>query len=123
MQGKMRRPVVGALGAMALAFATPAGADARSPWDPVAGALPATHAGAPADVQPDAYRAFTLDQAGLQAELSTAGKVGLRSRAAVGPSDTVISLPAPGGGVQRFAIKASPIMEDGLAGAHPEIQT
>ena len=123
MQGSMRRPVGRRFAAMALAFAVPAVAQAQSHWDPVAGALPATHAGASADVQPDAYRAFTLDQAGLKADLSTAREVGLRSRAAVGPSDTVISLPAPGGGMQRFAIKESPIMEDGLAAAHPEIKT
>src|SRR4051812_39722124 len=123
MQGSMRRPVIGALAAMALAFATPAAAHAQSHWDAVAGGLPGTHAGAAAGVQPDAYHAFTLDQAGLKADLSTAREVGLRSRAAVAPSDTVISLPAPGGGMQRFAIKESPIMEDGLAAAHPEIKT
>jgi hypothetical protein len=59
----------------------------------------------------------------LNANLSTADQVGLRSRAVVGPSDTVISLPAPGGGMQRFAILESSIMEAGLAAAHPEIKT
>ena len=99
MQGSMRRPVVAALAAMAVAFATPAVAQAQSDWDPVAGALPATRGGAAAEIRPEAYRAFTLDEAGLKADLDDGARaVGLRSRAAVGPSDTVISLPAPDGG-------------------------
>ena len=121
MRGWIGGSAVAVFTATGLAFATPS--MAQSHWDPVPGALPATHAGASPDVRPDAYRAFTLDEAGLNANLRTADQVGLRSRAVVGPSDTVISLPAPGGGMQRFAIKESPIMEAGLAAAHPEIKT
>ncbi len=121
MRGWIGGAAVAVTTATALACATPA--LAQSHWDPVAGALPATRAGAAPDIRPDAYRAFTLDAAGLNANLSTADEVGLRSRAVVGPSDTVISLPAPGGKLQRFAIKESPIMEAGLAAAHPEIKT
>src|SRR3954453_20482175 len=87
MQGSMRRPVLGALAAVAVAFATPAAAQAQSDWDPVAGALPATRGGAAAEIKPEAYRAFTLDDAGLRADLDTARAVGLRSKAAAGPSD------------------------------------
>ena len=121
MRGWIGGSAVAVFTATGLAFATPS--MAQSHWDPVPGALPATHAGASPDIRPDAYRAFTLDEAGLNANLRTAAQVGLRSRAVVGPSDTVISLPAPGGGMQRFAIKESPIMEAGLAAAHPEIKT
>ena len=35
----------------------------------------------------------------------------------------VLSLPAPDGGFQRFAVHESPVMEPGLAAAHPEIKT
>ena len=82
---------------------------------------PTTRGGAAAQIEPEAYRAFTLDAAGLGADLDTARAVGLRSKAAVAPSDTVISLPAPNGALQRFAIMESPIMEADLAAAHPEI--
>ena len=35
----------------------------------------------------------------------------------------VVSLPAPEGGFQRFAVQESPVMEPGLAAMHPEIKT
>ena len=35
----------------------------------------------------------------------------------------VLSLPAPGGGFERFAVHESPVMEPGLAAKHPEIKT
>ena len=35
----------------------------------------------------------------------------------------VVSLPAPEGGFQRFAVSESPVMEPGLAAMHPEIKT
>ena len=45
-----------------------AGAQARSDvWDAVAGSLPATKGGSPADIRPSSYSAFTLDQSGLAA--------------------------------------------------------
>src|SRR4051812_45657032 len=115
----MRGRIVTALAAVGLGVGMPAGGHAGSRGDPVVGSLPAANA----EIRPDAYRAFTLDQAALKADLSTASKLGLRERAVAGPSDTVVSLPAPGGGLQRFALKESPIMEAGLAAAHPEIKT
>ena len=35
----------------------------------------------------------------------------------------ILSLPAPDGGFQRFAVHESPVMEPGLAARHPEIKT
>jgi hypothetical protein len=35
----------------------------------------------------------------------------------------ILSLPAPDGGFQRFALHESPVMEPGLAAQHPEIKT
>ncbi len=35
----------------------------------------------------------------------------------------IVSLPAPEGGFQRFAVHESPVMEPGLAARHPEIKT
>ena len=55
---------IGVFAALVVVLATPAAAHAQSPWDPVSGTLPATHAGAPAEIKPDAYRAFTLDAGG-----------------------------------------------------------
>jgi hypothetical protein len=108
--------------AVAAAIATPAAAFADV-WDPIAGTPPATHAGAPADVQPDSFRAFTLDQAALANRLDAAPQTGLRARALTSGNSVVLSLPAPDGGFQRFAVQESPIMAPGLAAQHPEIKT
>src|SRR3954447_15224032 len=108
---------------LAVAAAVPAvaGAQARSDvWDAVAGSLPATKGGSPADIRPSSYRAFKLDQSGLQAGLKAAPKTGLRSAA---PSGSVtLTLPSPSGGFQRFEVYEAPIMEPALAAAHPDIQ-
>ena len=77
-------------------------------WEPVP---PAALGGGNAYVQPDRFRAYTLDD---QALLN-----GRSLRAAA----TVLTLPAPDGKLQRFAVEESPIMEPGLAARHPEITT
>src|SRR4051794_24610316 len=87
---------------LATAAAVPAvaGAQASSDvWDAVSGSLPASKGGSSADIQASAYKAFTLDQSGLQAGLKAAPKTGLRSSA---PSRSVtLTLPSPSGGFQR----------------------
>jgi hypothetical protein len=125
MQGSVGRATYGLCVAVALAMIAPAAALAQSTsdvWDPVAGTLPAARAGAPAEVKPDSYWAFTLDQSALGDTLDNAPAVGLRARALARNAIT-LSLPAPGGGFQRFAVQESPIMEPGLAARHPEIKT
>jgi hypothetical protein len=109
---------------LAVAAGVPAvaGAQARSTvWDAVAGSLPATSGGSPADIRPSSYRAFTLDQAGLVAGLKAAPKAGLRSAAPSG--STTLTLPSPKGGFERFEVYEAPIMEAKLAAAHPDIKT
>ena len=59
--------------------------------------------GAPADIQPDRFRAFTLDQPALEAGLAAAPKAGLQ-RARADAASIVLSLPAPDGGFQRFEV-------------------
>ena len=122
--GMRKRLTSGLCLGLAMAAAAPAvaGAQAGSDvWDPVSGALPATRGGSPADIQPDRFRAFTLDQSELEAGLAAAPKAGLNARGAVG--SVVLTLPAPDGGFQRFEVYESPIMEPGLAAKHPDIKT
>ena len=108
---------------LAVVAAAPAvaGASAQSGvWDAVSGNLPNTRGGSPADIRPDAYRAFTLDRAGLKAGLAGAPKAGASARAA---SSVVLSVPKPDGGFERFEVYEAPIMEAGLAAKHPDIKT
>src|SRR3954471_10462890 len=125
MIGSVRRATYGLCLTAAIAVVAPAaafGQSASDVWDPVAGTLPASRGGAPADVQPDNYRAFTLDQSALGDKLDNAPAVGLRARA-LAKNAITLSLPAPGGGFQRFEVQESPIMEPELAARHPEIKT
>ena len=84
------------------ATATAAGpaAQSRAAWERVA---PAT---------------YELDQDALADVLR--GAPARRSRPV---SALTISVPAPDGGFERFAVVESPVMEPGLAAAHPEIRT
>src|SRR3954468_835870 len=125
MIGSVRRATYGLCLTAAIAVMAPAAAFGQSAgdvWDPVAGTLPASRGGAPADVQPDSYRAFSLDQSALGDTLDNAPAVGLRARA-LSKSAITLSLPAPGGGFQRFEVQESPVMEPELAARHPEIKT
>ncbi|HXV34247.1 MAG TPA: M12 family metallo-peptidase [Gaiellaceae bacterium] len=127
-----RRPgVVGAITGLAvlvaLAAVTPAAAAAergaqtakqtRALWTGVAGTPRPARAGARAAIRADRYRSFRLDRAGLRSALARAP----RESAAAAPF--VVSLPAPGGGFQRFAVELSPVMEPALARKHPAIKT
>ena len=97
-------------------------------WDSISGALPATRGGAEAVIEPESFRAFALDVDGLEAALADAppdatlsAAPKALSRAASSP--LILSLPAPKGGFQRFAVEESSVMEAGLAAKHPEIKT
>lgn len=91
-------------------------------WHQRAKAKKAKHAKKGSDplVQPSDYRAFTLDVAHMSSLLAQAPREGT---AAARSNPFVLSLPAPGGAFQRFAIQESPIMEARLASEHPEIGT
>ena len=71
-------------------------------------------------VEPRAYRAWSLDAAGLDALLATAPGEDARG-ASTGAAS--IAVPAPNGDLVEFAVVSSPIMADGLAADHPEITT
>jgi hypothetical protein len=109
---------------LAVAAAAPAAAGAQASsdvWDAVSSNLPPTRGGAPAEIQPDRFSAFKLDQSGLEAGLAAAPKARLNARGATG--SIVLSLPAPNGGFQRFEVHEAPIMEAGLAAKHADIKT
>src|SRR5262245_19419895 len=103
--------------ATAFALTAPAAAPAQC------GDMRATPPPVNVEVAPDEFRALTLDDAALKADLAGAPSVGLKGRAAAAGPGTVLALPAPAGGVERFAVVESPIMEPGLAARHPEIKT
>ena len=83
----------------------------RALWTGVAGTPRPARTGARPAIRPDRFRSFRLDRAGLRIALARAG------------SGLVVSLPAPGGGFQRFALELSPVMEPALARKHPGIKT
>src|SRR4051812_24732141 len=124
MMGMRKRFTVVLCLGLAAAGAAPAlaGAQASSDvWDPISSKLPDSRAGAPADIQPERFSAFKLDQSELEAGLAAAPKAGLNARGATG--SVVLTLPAPRGGFQRFEVFQAPIMEPGLAAKHPDIKT
>jgi len=69
---------------------------------------------------PRRYHAATLDRAALARMLAGAPHERVQSAKR---SDTIISLPHPQGGYQRFSVVNSPVMEEDLAARHPDIMT
>ncbi len=84
-------------------------------WSPIAGRVPG---GADRFVNPARYSAFALDDAALDGKLSRAPQQDAGRAAPV-----TITVPAPSGELVDFAVVESPIMEAGLAAAHPDIKT
>jgi hypothetical protein len=122
MQGSVRGTATGLLAAAALVVA-PAAAHAAQQTSAVWRSVAKPAATGAVDVAPSHFRAFALDAAGMKAKLATAPAVGLHARAMAKGAGTVISLPAPNGGFQRFEVQESPVMEAGLAAKHPDIKT
>ncbi|SCL19182.1 Putative Ig domain-containing protein [Micromonospora pallida] len=90
------------------------------PWHKVDGKPAASKNGRQASVHAERLAAYTLDRAALKNTLDRAPQEQAR---ALRQARQVISLPAPDGSFQRFALVESPVMEAGLAAAHPEITT
>lgn len=72
-------------------------------WDSISGALPATKGRAEAVIEPDSFRAFSLDVDGLEAALADAPPDATLSAAPkalsrAASSSLILSLPAPKGG-------------------------
>ncbi|MEV4539608.1 M12 family metallo-peptidase [Asanoa sp. NPDC049518] len=115
--------VVAALTAALLPMVAPtpaaAAPDPKAPWTRVTGKPAAAKGVHRADVRAKRMATHTLDRAALTSALAKVPSE--RARAAAAP--LVVSLPAPAGGFQRFALVDSPVMEAGLAAKHPEIRT
>ena len=90
-------------------------------WQKVAGEPATTRGGHQADIHAKRFGAYTLDRAGMKTLLGKAPKENARQRTIETP--LVLSIPTPAGGVERFTVADSPVMEAGLAARHPEIKT
>ncbi|MET8835842.1 M12 family metallo-peptidase [Micromonospora sp. NPDC004540] len=124
-RGRIAGLLVAALAAAvlpALAAPAPAGAapPAGGPWHKVDGKPAPTKAGRKATVHAERLTTYTLDRKSMKGVLDKAPPE--RNRALRAPAQGV-TLPAPDGTFQRFELVDSPVMEAGLAAAHPEIST
>lgn len=107
---------------LALALLTPAvtGAaapDADNPWTKVDTPSIASLETRQADIRTTHFAGFTLDRAAMAAGLDRVPRAAERAPA------SVVIIPTPSGEFQRFELVDSPVMEAGLAAAHPEIKT
>ncbi|TCO57361.1 M12 family metallo-peptidase [Actinocrispum wychmicini] len=84
-------------------------AESDNPWTRVDRPSVAARSARPADIRTDHFAGFTLDRPVMSAKLV--------------PSSTQVILPTPEGTFQRFTLADAPVMEAGLAAAHPEIRT
>ncbi|HCB07184.1 MAG TPA: M12 family metallo-peptidase [Nocardioides sp.] len=71
-------------------------------------------------VHPSEFEAYTLNDQALDAVLDQAP---LEDTAAAARNLPTLEVPAPTGELVEFALVESPVMEDGLAAAHPDIKT
>ncbi len=94
-----------------------AGRGSSSFWHPLSG-KPAS-AGRTVDIKATNYRAFSLDRGAMKVRLTEAPSD--RTQAAAAP--LVLSLPAPNGGFERFAVQESPVVAPALAARFPFIKT
>src|SRR4051812_32797434 len=115
MRGSVRRTVTGLLALAAAGALAPGVAQAASgaAWS-ATGKPAATHDGHAAEIHAAGFSAFKLNAATMDAKLAAAPKVGLRARAMARGTGAVITVPAPDGKPQRFAVQNSPVMEAGL---------
>ena len=122
MKGSVRRLTAGLCLVAATAVTAPAVANAdvsRNVWKAAPGTTPSALKSARADIRPERFHAFSLDTARLTTGLAAAPK----ARSAGGGGSIVLSLPAPNGTFQRFAMQETAMMEAKLAARHPEIKT
>ncbi len=96
--------------------ASPDGAWKESPDAPIRSST-----GAMNRIKASTYRLFTLDAAGMKAQLAKAPVEAMRRTAAGTP--ITLNLPAPDGTYQRFLVEESSIMEPGLQAEFPDFRT
>jgi trimeric autotransporter adhesin len=99
--------------ALTAALALPARAAEEPPSDPSQDVWRGSH-------RSKRIRTLTLNHRALAALMAGAPREHGR---AARERPLVVSLPAPEGGFQRFAVHESPVMEPALAAMHPEIKT
>ncbi|MBP2323192.1 hypothetical protein JOF56_003577 [Kibdelosporangium banguiense] len=100
-------------------LSTTAPAAPNNPWTKApSGNSIAARSARQAEIRTDRYAGFTLDRPAMQSELGKAPKT-----AAARTQGLEMVLPTPEGTFQRFAMVDAPVMEPGLAAAHPEIKT
>ncbi|MFL6142008.1 MAG: M12 family metallo-peptidase [Labedaea sp.] len=87
--------------------------DQGNPWTKVDNPSVASRSARPADIRTTHFAGFTLNRPAMKSGLD---------RVAAAPLSEV-TLPTPAGEFQRFQLVDSPVMEAGLAAAHPEIKT
>ncbi len=111
---------IAAVGATLAALIVPAAASADTTadaWERIAAttAPPAAH---PEPlVRPEGFAAFRLDLPAISTALAAA------PREASVAAPVTVAIPSPDGKLSRFAVKESPVVESGLARAHPDIRT
>src|SRR5262245_11838771 len=114
-----------AIASVAMLAATGASAGSARPltkglWTQLQGKPKPVRAGAKAQLRLDSFRSFRLERSGLAKVLRNAP---LERTKAASSRPIIVSLPAPRGGFQSFALTRSQIMAPGLARKHPEIKT
>jgi hypothetical protein len=90
---------------------TQAPAAPANPWTKAPGASIAARSARQAEIRTDRFAGFTLDRPAMQ------------SRLGEDSAAQEMVLPTPEGTFQRFTVVDAPVMEEGLAAAHPEIKT
>jgi len=121
---RLLKTTVAAFALVAVAVALPAAAGGpakpgKELWQPTAKPQ-AAPANAKAAIKADKARTFAASRSELAARLAAAP---LEDTAAAEAGGLVLSLPRPDGEFERFELVESPIMEPGLAAAHPRIKT
>jgi Metallo-peptidase family M12B Reprolysin-like/Putative Ig domain len=90
---------------------TAAPAAPNNPWTKADGQATASRSAKQAEIRTDRFAGFTLDQPLMRSGLQAAQQ------------GREVLLPTPEGTFERFSLVDAPVMEDGLAAAHPEIKT
>lgn len=107
--------------AAATAVSAAASHPTRAFWQDLRGTPAARSArGSEPAITPDRFRGLALDAASLGGALAQAPR---EFTDAARQRPLIITLPAPDGSFQRFAVVDSPVMEEGLAAKHPQIRT
>jgi hypothetical protein len=117
-----RGRAIAALGVSVVAVAllpvlsTTAPAAPDNPWTKVAGNGIAARSAKQAEIRTNHFAGFSLDRGVMKSKLD-------KAPLARGAQAQEVLLPTPQGDFQRFSLIEAPVMEDGLAAAHPEIKT